>query len=224
MTICYNHRMIVITGASDGVGLQLAKLYKAPGKKVINISRRECKYADENILLSLREGPEIVKASSLVEAIPDKIEAIVNCIGVYNEQIFGEITEDEVKRLMSTNVKAPLLLISMLIERIKKDEADVLNVISTAGTRGQKENPLYATSKWAERGFTLSLQNELKDTKCRVISFCPGGISTKLFEKAVSNDNRSENWMPPEDIALFIKQILELPKTMEVSEVIINRN
>jgi short-subunit dehydrogenase len=216
--------MIVITGASDGVGLQLAKLYKESDKKVVNISRRKCDYADENILLSLREGKDIEKAAAQVKALPGKIEAIVNCIGVYNEQLFGEITEDEVKRLMSTNVKAPLLFVSLLIKRIKKDESDVLNVISTAGIKGQKENPLYTTSKWAERGFTLSLQNELKETKCRVISFCPGGISTNLFEKAVGKDSRSDKWMPPEHVAGLIKQILELPKTMEVSEIIINRN
>lgn len=216
--------MIVITGASDGVGLQLAKLFNASGKRVVNVSRRPCKYADENILLSLREEPEIKKAASKVSAMADKLEAVVNCVGVYNEQLFGEITEEEVKRLMSTNVKAPLLFLSMLIDRIKKDESDILNVISTAGIKGQKENPLYVTSKWAERGFTLSLQDALRDTKCRVISFCPGGINTKLFEKTVGNDNRSDNWMPPEDVAQFMKQILELPKTMEVSEVIINRN
>lgn len=52
--------MIVITGASDGLGLQLAKLYKESGKKVMNISRRECEFADENIMLNLREGSEIV--------------------------------------------------------------------------------------------------------------------------------------------------------------------
>ena len=45
--------MIVITGASDGLGLQLAKLYKEAGKRVINISRRKSEFADVNILKNL---------------------------------------------------------------------------------------------------------------------------------------------------------------------------
>ncbi len=53
--------MIVITGASDGLGHQLAKLYKESGKTVVNVSRRECEHADVNLLHNLREGPEMGK-------------------------------------------------------------------------------------------------------------------------------------------------------------------
>ncbi len=96
-------------------------------------------------------------------------------------------------------------------------------MVSKAATIGRKNSPLYAASKWAERGYTKSLQEELADTRCRVISFCPGGIQTKMFEKYLGTDITKDSWMQPEDIAMFIKQILDLPKNMEVSEVVINR-
>ena len=214
--------MIVITGASSGLGLQVAKLYKEAGKTVVNISRRECEYADVNICLSLREGDEINKAAEHVLSLHEPLETIINCIGVFNNQKFGEITEDEVKRLLSTNLKAPALLASLLIERIKSDETDVLNVLSTAAVRFKATEPLYVASKWAARGLTLSLQDELRKTKCRVISFCPGGMKTDFFEKAqVEND--TESFMDPLDIAKTIKYILDLPKNIEVSEIILNR-
>ena len=215
--------MIIISGASSGVGKQVAKLYKAVGKTVVNISRRECEYADINICLSLREGEQIKEATDKILGIKEPIEAIINAIGVWGEEPFGEITEDEVKRLMSTNVKAPMLLVSNLFERIKKDETDVLNIISTAGIRGRGDFPLYSASKWAERGYTKSLQESLGGTKSRVISFCPGGMNTDFFEKAGNEDLQTSQWMQPDDIARFIKQILDLPKNMEVSEVVINR-
>lgn len=214
--------MIVITGASDGLGLQVAKLYKDAGNTVVNVSRRECKYADRNIVMSLREGAEIQEAARQILELKEPITAFINCIGTFSEEVFGDITEDEIKRLMSTNVKAPMLLASELIGRIKSDDADVLNVISTAGTKGNPAHPVYAASKWAERGFTKALQEELKRTKCRVISFCPGGMQTGFFEKTGDNPT-NESWMQPEDVAVFIKNILDLPKNMEVSEVIINR-
>lgn len=217
--------MIVITGASDGIGLELAKLYTKAGKKVVNISRRESKFAEVNILKNLREGSEIKAASKEVKDLEDELESVINCIGVYTDQKFGGIEEDEVQRLMATNVKAPMMLISELLDLIKKDEADVLNVVSTAGIQPSAKNPLYVTSKWAEQGFSLSLQEELKHTNSRVISFCPGGIQTDLFKKAGSDvTSQTSNWMKPEAIALFIKQILDLPKGMEVSEVVIRRN
>ncbi len=214
--------MIVITGASSGVGMHCAKLYKESGKKVVNISRRKSEFADVNILKDLREGSEIKAAAQAVKDIDEPIEAIINSIGVFGQETFGNITEDEIQRHMATNVKAPMLLISELIDRIKKDEADVLNVVSKVGVVGSTTSPVYSSSKWAERGFTLSLQELLKDTPSRVISFCPGGIKTELFDKSGANVG-TKNWMEPSAIALFIKQILELPKNMEVSEVIVNR-
>ncbi len=214
--------MIVITGASSGIGAELARLYQEDDKKVVNISRHEAEFANVNILKDLREGLEIQTAAQAVKDIDDSLEAVINCVGVDTEQALGEINEDEIKRLMASNVKAPMLFISELIDRIKQDSSDILNVVSKAGTQGSGDTLLYATSKWAERGFTLSLQQALKSTPCRVISFCPGGIKTDLFKKAGA-EVEVDNWMDPTAIAQFIKQILELPKNMEVSEVLINR-
>ncbi len=217
--------MIIITGASDGLGLELARLYKEDGKKVVNISRRNSKYADENILKSLREGPEIEAAAKAVLAMDEAIEVLVNCAGVLSVEPLGKITEDEIKRVMSTNVKAAILLVSNLIDRIKQDGADIVNVSSTVGFKGNIDQAVYGASKWAIRGFTANLQAELRDTPSRVISFCPGGFETKLFEKATGNDNTKDGteWMRAEDVALCLKQLLDLPKNMEVSEIVINR-
>lgn len=217
--------MIVITGASDGLGLQLAKLYKEEGKKVVNISRRKSEYADENILLSLREGPEIENAAKQVAKINEPLEAIVYCAAVMSIEPIGEITEGEIKRLMSTNVKSQILLTNYLIDKIKNDKTDIVCVSSTIGTKAYIDQAVYGASKWAVRGFAANLQLELKNLPNRVISFCPGGFKTKMFEKATGIDNteNAEEWMKAEDVALFVKQILDLPKNMEVSEVIVNR-
>lgn len=217
--------MIVITGASDGLGNELAKLYKDAGKKVVNVSRNKSDNADVNITLSLREGPEIEKAAKGISDLDEPIEAIVYCAGVLSVQPLGEITEDEIKRLISTNVKSQILLTSNLLDRIKKDKTDIVLVSSTVGTKGYVDQAVYGVSKWAVRGFAANLQAEFKDLPNRVISFCPGGFKSKLFEKATGDDNMTSEgeWMRPEDVALFIKQILDLPKNMEVSEVIVNR-
>lgn len=216
--------MIVITGASDGLGLQVAKLYKKAGKKVVNISRRESEYADVNICLSLREGPDIVEAAKRVLAIEGPLEAVINCAGVFSAQKLGEITEDEIKRLMSTNVKSMILLVSHLIDRIRADGTDIVNVASTIGLKGYVDQAVYGASKWAVRGFSKNLQEEFKGRPNRVISFCPGGFKSKLVEKATGADNTSDGcWMEAGDIALALKQTLDLPKNIEVSEIVLNR-
>lgn len=217
--------MIVITGASDGLGLAVAKLYQTDGKKVVNVSRRASKYADVNILKSLREGKDIAAAAKEIAAIDEPLEAIINCAGVFSKEPLGQITEEETKRLMSTNVKGPMLLASNLMNRITQDGTDIVNVSSTAGLKGNPGEAVYNASKWALRGFSANLQAELRNTPSRVISFCPGGFKTKLFEKATGTDNTGDGseWMKVEDVALCLKQTLDLPKNMEVSEIVINR-
>ena len=125
---------------------------------------------------------------------------------------------------MSTNVKSQILLTSYLFERIKKDSTDIVCVSSTSGTKGVPGRAVYSTSKWAVRGFAKNLQAEFNQAPNRVVSFVPGGFKSDIVKKVNGKDlENPEEWMNPEYIAGFIKQILDLPKNMEVSEVIINR-
>jgi NADP-dependent 3-hydroxy acid dehydrogenase YdfG len=93
------------------------------------------------------------------------------------------------------------------------------------GFKGYTDQAAYGVSKWAMRGFSVNLQIELKDTACRVISFCPGGFVSRFFAKAtgVENNLDPKEWMRAKDLALLMRSILYLPKNMEVSEIVINR-
>lgn len=217
--------MIIITGASDGLGLQLAKLYKEAGKTVVNISRNKSDFSDINILCDLQKESDIKKTVEQIVAMEEPLEALINCAGVMSAQPLDKITGDEIDRVMSTNVKSAILLVSGLVEKIKKDGADIVNVSSTGGLKGYVDQTVYSTSKWAMRGFSVNLQLELKGTSSRVISFCPGGFKSKMFQKATGVDNteNSNEWMSAEYIALALKQALDLPKNMEVTEIVINR-
>lgn len=215
--------MIVITGASDGLGLQIAKIYQDTGIKVVNVSRRECKYADINIKCDLRKADDIKKAADEINTLDDELSGLINGAAVMSIQKLGEISEDELARVFETNVSSAILLVSRLSKKIIKDQADVLNIASTVGTKGYADQAAYGASKWAMRGFSANLQVEFKNYPNRVISLCVGGMRTKMSEKLGAPVTDPENWMNPEDIAKFIKQILDLPKLIEVSEIVINR-
>jgi short-subunit dehydrogenase len=216
--------MIVITGASQGLGKELSKLYIGEGKKVIGLARSNCEAGVEHIKTDLLNEQSINNAAKQILAADDPIEAIINCAGVYSEEALGQLTAAELERVFQTNVFAPMLLVAKLIGRIKTDGSDIVNVSSTVGTKAYSDQAAYGSSKWALRGFSYNLQLELKTFPCRVVSFCPGGFQSNL----VKNFNGSEiadpeNWMAADDVAKYLKQILELPKNMEVSEVTINR-
>lgn len=215
--------MYVVTGASDGLGLALAKLLVREGKRVVCLSRSTPKAKGvAHIACDLNNEGSINAAATELLKQKTPLTALVNCAGVISQEPIEALTGRALALTFTTNIIGPQILVSRLFERIKKDGADVVNVSSTAGLKGNKSQAAYGSSKWAMRGFSQNLQTELAGTPCRVISFCPGGMDTKLFTKA-DVDMPSKGWMRPDDVAAFMLQILLLPKNMEVSEVIINR-
>lgn len=215
--------MIVITGASDGLGKELARVYKEAGKTVVNVSRNQCEFAEHNFLHDLTVTSEVAQAVQEISALAEPLDAVVNCAAIMSIQALGTITDDEVARVLDLNIKAAILLISGLAGRIQQDGSDIINVSSTVGTKGYEGQAAYGASKWAMRGFSENLRTEFKGKKPRVISFCVGGMRTNMGVKIGKPLTDPENWMDPRAIATFMKQILDLPKNAEVSEIIINR-
>ena len=215
--------MLIITVASSGVGLHIAKLYQDAGIRVVNISRRPSEYADVNISVSLAEQSGIDQAIAEIVNIDEPITALINVAGMWSAQELRDLEYDEIKRVMAINSDGLMYLTAQLHDRIMQDGADILNVISFAGTVGSKGFALYSASKWAQRGFTKSLQDLYVNTPTRVVSFCPGGMNTELFAKAGNTDLDTSNWMQPEDIAGLIKYILDLPKNIEVREIVLQK-
>jgi NADP-dependent 3-hydroxy acid dehydrogenase YdfG len=216
--------MIVITGASGKLGGALADILVAKSKRVINLSRKAADGKLEFISTDLTDPESIKRAAKQINSRDEPLEALINCAGVFSEQAANALTDEQITKTFATNVEGPMLLTSLLMDKIRKDGADIVNVASSVGTKAYKSQAAYGSSKWAMRGFSANLQAEFKGQPNRVISFCPGGFESKLFEKATGVDNIvTGSWMTAEDLAAFIVQILELPKNMEVSEVIVNR-
>jgi len=216
--------MIVITGASDGLGKELATLMVNSGKRVIGLSRSACGEGVEHIVTDLTSEMDIEQAANKIKVDSEPLEALINCAGVLSIEKVESLTSKEVDRVLATNIRAPLLLTSRLMDKIKRDGADIVNVASTVGLKGYVDQSAYGASKWAMRGFSSNLQTELKDYPSRVISFCTGGFNSKIFQKATRQSNQDFTfWMKAEDVALCLKQLLELPKNMQITEIIIDR-
>ncbi len=219
--------MFVITGASEGLGLELALMLAAKNKTVVCLSRH-----DPHVPGVIWLQTDLTKEVS-VEAVSEEIlsraeplEALINCAGVMGYETAGQkFTFAELDRLFQTNIAGAMLLTARLMDRIKKDKADIVNVASTVGARANDETrSAYSVSKWAMRGYSANLQLQLKDTKCRVISFCPGGFKSRIAEKVTGvKTTDPENWMEAKDVALCLLQTLALPKNMQVTEIIIDR-
>lgn len=213
----------IITGASDGLGLKIAEKLSAKGWRVISLSRSKPKINIKHIKVDLTRPEEIEVASKKIKKDYSEFDCLINCAGILSIQNIENIDYHEIENLFKVNVLAPIKLTSNLMPEIKRNEADVINIGSTIGFKAYQDQCAYGASKWAVQGLNQNLQLELKNTKCRVIGFNPGGFKSKLAEKATGKPINLDAFMDPEYLADLLIYIMELPKELEVSQIIINR-
>lgn len=154
-----------------------------------------------------------------------EFDALINCAGTQCIKPTNNTPYSELEMVMKVNTIAPMYLCSKLFDLIKQNEADILNVGSTVGLKAGPLNQVgYTTSKWAIRGTSANLGAELKNTPCRVIQFNAGGMTTKFIEKynGTKIDNPKE-WIDPKDMAEVMMFTLKVPKSIEISDIAVNR-
>lgn len=216
--------MIVITGASDGLGAAIVDEALHQEEETLNISRRINTEATRNIIADLSSVDEIRKAAAEISKL-ESAKAIILNAGVLSLQPFKECGSEEYDRVMNVNLKAPTLIVSLLFDWIREHEVDIVIINSVAGLRGFKGQAIYNISKWGLRGLAESLREELAGTKCRVIGVYPGMLDTNMAMKLPAGPMPKSKHaaIPIEDIARMIVQVINQPKSMEVTDIVIER-
>lgn len=216
-------KRMLLTGASEGLGAALGRLCSEHGVEVVALCRTMPDYPCQHLKVDLAEPASIERAAERIRHDFADFDALVNCAGVLSVEPPDAISYTALEKTMAVNLLAPIYLTSQLFSLIKDNGADVVNVGSTAGTKGYADQCAYGASKWGVRGTSQNLTVELKGTPCRVIQFNPGGFKSNLFSKALGKDVDLPGFMDPADLAKLLYFILTLPKSVEVSEILVNR-
>ena len=216
--------MIVITGASDGLGMAVAQLYFRK-EHVINISRHESPFADQNIVADLTNEDDINRVVSTLKHYKNDINTFIHCAGVLSLAGINEMTKAEIDRVFSINICAPLLMNSLLIDRFKGDHTDIVCVGSITSFDTHAGQTAYNVSKHAFKAMTDGLRLELYDTECRVVGVYPAMLETNMSQKIPDKiyPKSKKPGISPKDVASVIKSSLDVSKNMEVSDIVIRR-
>lgn len=220
-----NNKIVLITGGTKGLGLELAKSFKSRNFIVVITGRKKKevqKIAKENDFIGevcdVTKETENKKLIQKVERKYKKIDIIINNAGVwYPHTKATEVEMKKVKKVFDTNVFGLINISKIILKVFEKQKAGTLvNIISTSALSGRPLSSIYAASKWAVRGFTESIIEEYKNTNIKIISIYPGGMQTNLFD-----ENKPENlkdYMNPKDVAdKIVENILsENPKIEQV--------
>lgn len=218
----------IIFGHTSGLGLEVAKSLLDKQCKVIGFARSTSILKSkllENVQVDLIKKEEVEKAVKLIKEKYARFDYIIYCAGTLTAHNIDNLDYGEMEQLYKINVFAPMIIESKLLQLIKKNESDVVNITSSALIDYYPAFIEYASSKAALQKFTQDLQKELKETNCRVIEFCPSGFISNMYVHMTGDKvNRDESiQMPTKDVASLLVYLLELPKKMEVSYIFVNR-
>lgn len=205
----------IITGASSGLGKEIGKLLHEKGITVINLSRKPSIFEDINV--DLADDATIAEAVKSINKTHTDCDVLILNAGIMPLADTGSIDFD-IDKTFKVNITGTIKLVNEMFGILKKNNADIVIIGSTASFKGAKQHSVYSATKHASIGFIRSLQAELQNDHVRVIGFHPGGFNSNLRGGIMK-----EGYMKAESLATFLLSILELPKEMEVSEVIINR-
>jgi NADP-dependent 3-hydroxy acid dehydrogenase YdfG len=222
-------KAVLITGASSGIGKEIAKIFLQKNYSLVLSGRNEKGFdyargkANVDVVLGDITKNEIRK--KIQDVIINKykrLDILINNAGITFIQPFEENTEKQLNAIFETNLKAPMLLTHDLYEIMKaKKNGTIIFMNSSAGKQGYPNHTMYSAMKFGLNGFAQSLRQEAKKYGIRVISVHPGGVNTALYNKLREKPDVTQ-YMNPQKIAEIV---VYLSETSELSpdEITINR-
>jgi short-subunit dehydrogenase len=211
--------MIVITGASDGLGAGLVRSLVKNGD-VVALARNETKLKQiaketgcDYIVCDVRSSENVKSTFEKIVSKYGKVDVLINNAGVI---VNGDVTDTDdeiIENVMTTNAVGSIYAAKYALKVMKSERSgQIINIISTAGITARANRSIYNASKWSQSGFSKAITEEAAEYGVRVTSFYPGTINTKLFEKA--GLDLGNNYMEIQDVVASVEFILNQPKNV----------
>lgn len=226
MSTSLNQKVAVVTGASSGLGQEVARQLAEEGAKVFalarNIDKTDLPASVVKVPLNIRDLQSIDNAFAAIDAQTKRIDILVNCAGRGLVKGLEDTSRDEIMDVFGVNLKGNIYIAQEVYKRMLAFKSGhILNVSSTTGLRARADEPIYAASKWGLRGFTESLRLAAAAHNIRVTGVYPGGMQTAFWDDKEPRD--TSKFMKPEEVAEAIIDVLKTPASISPSEYVIER-
>lgn len=190
-------KIIVITGASEGLGKVVATKLAAEGATITLVAHNEDKLNQaaevlgedaHSYVCDVSSAEEIKQIVKQILGDLGRVDILINNAGIWTDEVIEKDNSDRRRKAFEVNTLGTIEFTKALEPTFREQNSGhILNVISTAGTSDTSagDNTLwqsYGATKWALAGFTRALKDSLDDTKIKVTGFYPGGFDSNLYE------------------------------------------
>ena len=209
-------KVVLITGASQGLGRALALAFGGDGARVVVNARSEGSIGPVAGEIE-RAGAEVLALAADVSRAEDverlvretvarfgRIDVLVNNAGLLGPRVgIGEYPEDEWRTVIDANLTGPFLVSKAAIPHMPEG-GSIINVVSGVSVEGRAEWGAYSVSKFGIEGLTQILAAELEELGVRANAVDPGGMRTDMRAAAYPEEDPQTRITPEENTAVFV--------------------
>lgn len=229
--------LIVITGASSGIGAATARLLSSRGYPLLLLARRVDRLQALNLpntlcrQVDITDGEAVKAAIAQAEAQFGPVDALINNAGV---MLLGNMTEQDPKewqQMLDVNVSGLLNGIHAVLKGMRERKSGtIINISSIAGRKTFPDHGVYCGTKFAVHAITEGLREEVAMDDVRCITIAPGAVETELLSHTTSDSIKEgyEAWktemggvVKAEQIAEAIRFAYEQPQSLCIREIVL---
>ena len=231
-------KLVVITGASSGFGMELAKAFAADGYPMLLLARRVEKMEALNLPNAMCRKVDVTDLDGFTAAVREaeekygKTDLLVNNAGM---MLLGSIESQDAqewKKMLDINVMGVMHGMQIVMNDMKQRQSGtIINLSSIAGVLPFAAHAAYWASKYGVTGLTAVARQEMSPHNVRVVSVCPGAVSTELLGHTTDQQiiDGYNQWkedvgatsITAADVATTIKFTYELPQGVLLRQIII---
>ena len=193
----YQDKVVVITGASSGIGLECARRYAEGGASVVLLARRPEPLATATRAVEAAQGAgqvvshaldvtdeaEVQRVFTSIAAQLGPVDILVNSAGTGFATDLAKVSLADYRRIMETNVTGVFLCNRAVLPAMReRKRGHIVNVSSITGKVSNPNAPLYCASKHALNGYTSGLQQQVAADKVRVSLVSPSSVDTAYWD------------------------------------------
>ena len=223
-------QVALITGASRGIGLAIARRLGKMGARV-SICARDQANLEEAVSVLRAEGSEVLatasdvtredQISTLVRNTQQNlgpIDILVNNAGIGIFGPFLQQSEADWDAVINTNLKSVFLMsLAVAPEMIQRKTGQIINIGSLAGKNTFANGAIYCASKWGLLGLTGCMAEDLRGHGIRVSAICPGSVNTEFSPHAGKDASKM---LQPDDVAHAVAALVTQSPGSFISEVL----
>ena len=220
-----NKKTAIVTGASSGIGYAVSKTLSALGYELYGFGRN-FKNTDWNtmdnahpIVCDILDTDRLCAELKQITA-QNQVHVLVNNAGVGYYGLHEELNPDKIKKLVRTNLEAPMILTQQLLRPLKKTAGYIINISSVTAGQSNPHGCAYGATKAGLASFSHSLFDEARKYGVKVVTISPDMTQTNLYRNADFREgDETESYLLPDDVVKAVEWILNQRESVIITDI-----